>query len=805
MQLLKGQTLKERIAHGPLDTAELLDLAIQIADALDAAHSEGIVHRDIKPANLFATDRGDAKVLDFGLAKTTTSAPSDPDAVTASVGPATDPGTVLGTVGYMSPEQVQGKELDARTDLFSFGAVLYEMATGRQAFKGESAGVIFDQILHKAPTSPVRINPELPDELGQAINKCLEKDRDLRYQHASDLRADLKRLRRDTSSGESVARPGVRVGRGHRLWAWAAVGFGGVVLALGGWLLSNRAPEVPAGAATEPLRITPFTTDGGRKGAPQLSPDGEKVAYAWAGVDDNSFDIYVKALGLGTQPLRLTEYPGGDGLPTWSPDGRRLAFVRLLEEGAAIYTVPSLGGQERKLFDISGPTVLRTDYTVPILSWSPDGEWLAFAEALSKEGPARLVRLSLETLEKQPLSQPPEGTLGDFYPSYSPDGTQLAFVRSGSAAFGGLDVWVQPAGGGEARRLTFGEYDFCEAPAWTAEGDEILFTVGDVAFTILRVSLAGGEPRPVEGVGQNTARTSIRGDRMVYVQLDYQPLDIWRVPGRRAADRDLPPKRLISSTRYDTNPAYSPDGRRIAFTSDRSGVSNIWVCNSDGSDPVQLTSFEHHTGTPRWSPDGRQLVFDSLEAGDRNLYVIDADGGLPRRLTQGPSDDGVGTWSRDGRSIYFNSNRGGSSQIWRIPAEGGEAVQVTRAGGYYGEESWDGRYLYYANHHSTPGIWRVPVGGGDETEVVPAPIGRWGDWALSRSGIYYCTRRARRGRSREYTIHYLDLESGDVTEQFRKEGAFGQLWLAVSPGEEWILFGEVPAWQSELMLVENFR
>ena len=211
-----------------------------------------------------------------------------------------------------------------------------------------------------------------------------------------------------------------------------------------------------------------------------------------------------------------------------------------------------------------------------------------------------------------------------------------------------------------------------------------------------------------------------------------------------------------------------------------------------------------HCGTPSWSPDGRRIIFDSPEAGNWDVYVVDADGGIPRRVTTAPSDDNVGVWSRDGRSIYFHSNRAGRSEIWRIPAEGGDAVQVTRDGGWYAEESPDGRSLYYSKTGDS-GIWRMPLPGGQATEVVKGPIA-WQSWAVGRSGLYYATTtEVVVLRRQEFAIHYLDFQTGRTTMLFRKQGADIHHSLAVSPDERWILFSESPAWQSDLMLIENFR
>jgi Tol biopolymer transport system component/predicted Ser/Thr protein kinase len=798
MEYVDGEdlaSLLRRIGRLPEDRA--VRMARELCAGLAAAHDQGIVHRDLKPANIFVTERGDAKVLDFGLAKRNdTPEDTGSDAQTAMAQEhLTSPGQTLGTVAYMSPEQALGRQLDARTDLFSLGVVLYEMATGALPFKGDSSGAIFNEIINKTPTSPVRLNPEVPDELERAIIKCLEKDRDLRYQHDSELRADLKRLRRDTTSGQSAAHPAAgSVRRRSSAIPWVAaavlVGAGG----LGGWLWWGR----HRGVSTGPTRIVPFTTDGGYKANPKLSPDGEKVAYEWRG------DIYVKAIGIGTRPFRVTQDEAREVSPVWSPDGRQIAFVRQAEDGAAIYTVPSLGGQERKLIDVKGPVWAYATF-LPSLSWSPDGKWLAFAEKTSEGEPARIVRLALDTLQEQPVTSPPEHTEGDLFPRFSPDGTQLAFVRSGSfEAYANLDVWVQRVEGGAARQLTHGRYDTCGGLAWTPSGAEVLFTVGGGGASTFRVDTGGGEPQPVVGAAHDAGFVSIRGGRMVYQQMTPSPSDIWRVPGRRSPRLGQAPEKLIASSMEDANPAWSPDGRRIAFESYRSGAPNIWICGADGSNPVQLTSFGSYTGTPRWSPDGRRLVFDSVEAGDWNVYVIDADGGVPRRLTPEPSDDYRGAWSRDGKWIYFTSNRGGSTQIWKLPSDGGQAVQVTRGGGSYAEVSRDGHYLYYASSDSRPRIRRVPVDGGEEMEVLPGPLPFPFDWALAPNGIYY-ERTRPRGQGGEFSIQFLDFASGRTTEVFRKEGPSFHQWLAVSPDEQWLLYAEQPLGQSELMLMENFR
>jgi Tol biopolymer transport system component len=371
-----------------------------------------------------------------------------------------------------------------------------------------------------------------------------------------------------------------------------------------------------------------------------------------------------------------------------------------------------------------------------------------------------------------------------------------------------MDIWIQPLAGGGARQLTFGHYDWCCDLAWASRGEEILFATGNrvAPGRLFRVPVAGGSPTPVAGVGESVAFPATRAGRMVFSQhVRRSPIEIWRTPGRKALPTSRVPRRLIWSSQNDAEPAYSPDGQKIAFESDRSGSSNIWVADADGTHAVPLTSFARSSGSPHWSPDGRRIVFDSREAGNPDIYVVDAAGGVPRQLTREPSEDIDPSFSRDGRSVYFSSDRGGSREIWRMPAEGGAAIQVTRDGGYSGEESWDGHDLYFVRNATGPIVWRMPVAGGTATQALQGPqADSW--WTVSRDGIYYATLRGLvELRANESTVYFFDFHSGRAAPVFTQSGPVLPSWLTVSPDQQWIVRHQHSMPQSELMLVENFR
>jgi len=800
MELVEGETLRSRLKGRPLLVPDALGIATEIAEGLTRAHQSHVVHRDLKPENVVIGVDGHVKILDFGLAKIL----QHPDeahrsqlsqAETASL-ELTEARSLLGTAAYMSPEQTRGETVDARSDIFSFGTTLYEMVTGKLPFSGKTHMDKLTAILHTQPGPASQINSKVPLELDRILAKCLEKDPRERYQSTEDLAVDLKRLGRDVESGSApsyaslveLQRP-PRSSRAAR-WIWPTVGLSVLVLTMAAWLFVGRSQP------SSPLpRTVPLTSLPGVEGDPALSPDGNQVAYTWdGGGERTSTQLYVRLID-GGDPLQLTRGPDDVATPAWSPDGRRIAFLRHRADGGhEVFMIPALGGAERRL-----GYSLSAHWGAEGLSWSPDGKFLALAHRSTAEEPDGIFLLSTETGEKQRLTTAPPHTTpdwGDAHPVFSPDGETLAFLRKRD--FVGEAILLKPVSGGEPTRLIYGTISGLD---WTSNGRSLVFSasVGGVRG-LWSIPRRGGEPTKLP-YGERARELSIArgGDRLAFSQRasDY---NIWRVNGPNSKE---PPTtaRFIASTRGDFEPQYSPDGSEVALSSTRTGQKEVYVCQSDGTECKQLT-FDSGWN-PRWSPDGRQIVFVCGAAkGDPNICIISSDGGLPKQVTQ-PAAAWLPTWSHDARWIYFLSIKGRDTALWRLPAEGGTAEQVTRNGGIRAQASADGRFVYYSKHSMprTSPIWRAPVGGG-EGKVVLDRRPDFMNWDLWGESIVYVNPDDEKGP----TIELFDLTDRLVTEI----AALGPRTrvgpgLSVSPDGRWILYVQIDMSSSDIMLVENFR
>ena len=797
MEYVAGKALDQLIPGKGMRLSEALRLSAQIAGALAAAHEAGIVHRDLKPGNVMLGDDGRIRVLDFGLAKLTEAEARGSGELRETVSfatatPKTEDGSILGTVGYVSPEQAEGKTVDARSDIFSFGCLLYEMLTGRQAFRGDSRISTLAAVIRDNPKPISEYAAEVPAEIERIVNRCLRKDPERRFQEMKDLQIALEDLREEWDSGKlpaQSARPGQWRHFGPA-WLMGGVGVAAIAVVLGWLWMGRTSPATVEGN----LEAVPLTSYPGNEITPSLSPDGNQVAFSWNGEGEDNYDIYVQVTGSG-EPLRLTSDAAFDWAPAWSPDGREIRFYRYRKEGSlAVMSVPPLPGREKNLGESPFPAGLPEVFLKMLgPAWSPDGT------------------VTVHPGETGLLLRPPDGDMrvvgdvpggGELFPAFAPEGRRLAYVWQTGGANSDLYVTSLTAdmrADGEPRRLVAG-MRFINHPVWTPDGKEILFSAySGAGMSLWRVSSSGAtEPRRLALASVNAASPTLSADgsRLVFEQRT-ENSSIW-MAGLHGDGGE--PRRVITSTRGDWSPSFSPDGSQIAFASDRSGAIEIWLADADGSSPVQLSSLGQFSLLPEWSPDGGEIVFQNSGSAGNDLYAISVRGGGLRRLTSHPDDDMQATWSPDGKWIYFVSNRSGQHQIWRMHAGGGEATQVTQDGGEFARASEDGRTVYFTRgEYGSMGLWKKDLQSGEESRLDSPPIYDWG-FSLAKGQAYFTLPLA----EGSYPVMALDLESGKL-EAAGRIGYSPFAKFAVSLDGKRSIYSLQEKVNSDLMLVEKFH
>ncbi|NWF83477.1 MAG: protein kinase [Bryobacteraceae bacterium] len=707
MEYVDGKTLGQLIGRKGLKLGDALKYSAQIAAGLAKAHAAGIVHRDLKPANVMVSSDGVVKLLDFGLAKLTEPGGSDSEAPTWTMKPHTEEGTIVGTVAYMSPEQAEGKPVDARSDIFSFGSLLYEMVTGRRAFQGESKLATLSAILRYEPAPVSTLVEEMPPELEKLIQRCLRKDPARRFQHMDDVRIALEDLKEESDSGK-LAAPARAATRSRRAWlvltagivALAAIAIAVAVI----WKLTHS-PAAPAAPA-----LTRLTSDSGLTTDPALSPDGKLLAYASDRAGEGNLDIWVKQVG-GGEPLRLTLDPADEREPDFSPDGTKVLF-RSSREGGGIYLVSTLGGPARRI--ASGGRRPR---------FSPDGMWIAYGSA----GDAVVgfdTRWSYRTYIVPSTGGTARQIQPDFagvgYPVWTREGQHLLFLGIRDEKLpkeGNLDWWVTSLASGLAVKTgvleatkdknlisTLQAYPWALVPsAYEPDGKGVIFSArsGD-SVNLWRIGISpdnwkvsGAPQRLTSGStleeNPSVAWKSGGGVSVAFASLSSN-IDIWSLPlqpnqGRVAGE----PHRLTRDAAADFHPALSPDGRKMVFISSRTGGEEIWIKDLQSGEESALTVSRSNKWMPRFSRDGSKVSFTAYESRKWNGYVMPSTGGAQEVFCE---DCGEATdWTPDGKHIIGNTVTG---RVWMVEVASRRMTELFAQPGRWlatGRLSADGRWI----------------------------------------------------------------------------------------------------------------
>jgi Tol biopolymer transport system component len=672
MEYIEGRTLRDLIPEHGLPLDQLLKIAIPLTDAVSAAHQRGILHRDLKPANVMLTADGRVKVLDFGLAKLK-EALAEQAGETRAATEATGEGRVLGTAAYMSPEQAEGKPLDARSDVFSLGVVLYEMATGQRPFKGDTNVSVISSILKDTPGSVTELRPELPRDLGKIVRHALNKDPEHRYQTAKDLRNDLEALKADLDSGElpaSGARPALVARRRWPWWAWVALALGAGVLVAGGVFAARQLkvpPSVPVAPPFSDITMTRLTSDGNAGLAAAISPDGRYVAQAF--IDQGQQGLRVRQVETSATVQVVSPADIAINGVTFTPDGNRLCYFTYPHGSgqASLYEVPVLGGTPRKLLEDIDSEV----------TFAPDGSRFAFVRGDPFKSSSVIVANADGTGERTLAvrKNPDQFVLAN--PAWSPDGKVIAAVAYVAGTPRMVLMALDP-GASAARTIGSRQWDDVSGLCWLPGSAALLVTAADYRSSDQRqtwlVEYPAGTARRITSDLADYGRPSVSANgRTLAATREESRGSLWTGPtGQPQRAARIP---SVPDTVAATPVRWTPDGR-ILYTASVGGNSDIWSVRPDGSAARQLTVSPGWDGRPSVAPDGRHVAFVSNRDGVYRIWRMDADGGQQAPLTAGPADYNP-VVSGDGMSVYYVREDQPLEPLYRVPIAGGQPTLVS--------------------------------------------------------------------------------------------------------------------------------